>query len=186
MVQNLFGISDFKEGERVVSVVRHHWFVLFREVFGLAILFLAPFFVIPIAFGIAVQGGSLPTMPGGVVIFFASLWTLVIWNLLFARWTDYYYDIWIITNRRVVDIDQRGLFQRSTATLLTLDHIQDLEAGLNGIIGNLLNFGNVTIQTAAAKREFIIEEVTDPNGVVRIIEEAQREHKKVSASSHTV
>lgn len=185
MQNNIFGLSDFKDNERVVAVVRHHWFVLFREAFGLVVLFLAPFFVIPMAFGIAVQGGSLPQMSGGVVIFFASLWTLVIWNLLFARWTDYYYDIWVITNQRVVDIDQKGLFNRSTATILTLNHIQDLEAELSGVIGNLLNFGNVTIQTAAAKREFIIEEVANPNSVVRIIEAAQRENAPSPTSVHS-
>jgi len=184
MAINPFGLSDFKEGEKVVAVVRHHWFVLLREVFGLFVLFLAPFFIIPMAFGIAVQGGGLPALSGGVVIFFASLWTLVIWNFLFSRWTDYYYDIWVITSRRVVDIDQQGLFKRNTATLLTLNHIQDIEAQLSGVIGNLLNFGNVTIQTAAAKREFIIEEVANPNGVVKIIQEAQRESVKAPEGTH--
>ncbi|MES2135349.1 MAG: hypothetical protein V4449_03865 [Patescibacteria group bacterium] len=183
---NPFGLNDFKENEQVVAIVRHHWFVLLREVFGLVILFLAPFFVIPIAFAIAVQGGTVPPVPGGVVIFFASLWTLVLWNLLFVRWTDYYYDIWVITNHRIVDIDQKGLFNRSTATLLTLDHIQDIEAQLNGIIGNLLNFGNVTIQTAAAHREFIFEEVASPNGVVHTIRDAQNQGKHSAGSAHSV
>ncbi len=185
MANNPFGLNDFKDNEQVVAIIRHHWFVLLREVFGLIILFLAPFFLIPIAFGIAVQGGNVPAISGGVVIFFGSLWTLVIWNLLFARWTDYYYDIWVITNRRVVDIDQKGLFNRSTATLLTLDHIQDIEAELNGVIGNLLNFGDVTIQTAAAHREFIFQEVSSPNGVVKIIRDAQHESQKELGSLHS-
>lgn len=175
MSDNIFGISDLKEDEQIVAIVRHHWWVLFREVVGIVFLFILPFFILPMFFAFSTQNGTPPSVPGGVVIFFACLWTLMLWHLLFVRWTDYYYDIWVITNRRVVDIDQQGLFKRSTATLLTLDHIQDIEASLNGVIGNIFNFGNVTVQTAAARREFIIEEVPSPNGVVKMIQEAKHQ-----------
>jgi len=176
-----YGIVDFKEEERVIAVVRHHWFVLLRDVIGVLILFLLPFFIIPLVWGATVASGAVPSIPGGVVLFFGAMWTLLMWNLLFVRWTDFYYDIWVITNFRIVDIDQRGLFQRSSATLLTLDHIQDLEAELSGVVGNVLNFGNLTVQTAAAKREFLINEVPDPNGVVKIIREAQAEHARLGS-----
>lgn len=179
MVYNTLGLHDFREGERVISIVRHHWFVLFREVFWLAVLFLAPFFLIPVAFGIAVQGGSLPPVPGGVVIFFASLWTLIIWHMLFARWTDYYYDIWVITNWRIIDIDQKGFFNRTVATLLTLDHIEDIETEVQGVVGSLLNFGNLQVQTAAAHLEFRITDIPNPTAVERSIRGAQEEKIRV-------
>ena len=179
MSYNPFELKDFRDGERVVMLVRHHWFVLFREVFWLGILFIAPFFLIPIAFGISAQGGGLPSVPPGVVIFFASLWTLIIWHLLFARWTDYYYDIWIITNWRIIDIDQIGFFNRNVATLLTLDHIQDIETHVDGIVGTILNFGNIKVQTAAAKAEFLMSEIPNPVGIEKIIREAQEEKIRV-------
>lgn len=179
MIYNTLGLHDFREGERVITIVRHHWFVLFREVFGLVILFLAPFFLIPIAFGIAAQGNSLPPVPGGVVIFFASLWTLILWHLLFARWTDYYYDIWVITNWRIIDINQKGFFNRTVATLLTLDHIEDIETEVTGIIGSLLNFGSIQVQTAAAHVEFHIDDIPNPTEVERTIRSAQEEKIRV-------
>lgn len=177
--QHHYGIADFKDRERIVGVVRHHWFVLLRDVIGVVILFLLPFFLVPLVYALGVAGGTVPAIPGGVVLFFGSLWTLLMWNVLFTRWTDFYYDIWVITNRRIVDIDQQGLFKRNIATLLTLDHIQDLEAELAGVFGNILNFGNLTVQTAAARREFLISEVPDPNGVVKLIRDAQAESKRV-------
>jgi hypothetical protein len=185
MAVNPFGIGDFKERERVVAVIRHHWFVLFRDVFGIAILFFLPFFIIPIFWAIAVQGGSVPGMSGGVVLFFASMWALLMWNFLFTKWTDYYYDIWVITNWRIVDIDQVGLFKRNVATILTLDHIQDVEAQTSSVMGTFLNFGNVTVQTAAAKREFIILDVPNPNNVVQLIREAQAEKAQIFGSQST-
>ncbi|MBX9765390.1 hypothetical protein K2X83_01995 [Patescibacteria group bacterium] len=175
MENHHYGITDFKSDERVIAVIRHHWFVLFRSVFGIALLFVLPFFILPIFWAIAVQGGSAPGIPGGVVLFFSSMWALIMWNFLFSKWTDYYFDIWVITNMRIVDIDQKGLFKRNVATLLNLDHIQDITFELMGVIGNLLTFGNITIQTAAVHREFRMTEVPAPGRVVQTIREAKIE-----------
>ncbi len=173
------GLHDFREGERVVTVVRHHWFVLFRETAGLVILFFVPFFLIPLAFSFALQGNAVPAIPGGAVLFFSCLWTLIIWHMLFARWTDYYYDIWVITNWRIIDIDQKGFFNRNVSTLLTLDHIEDVETQTTGIIGSLLNFGHIQVQTAAAQRAFNIDDVPNPNDVERVLRNAQEEQIRV-------
>lgn len=185
MAVNPFGIGDFKEHERVVAVIRHHWFVLFRDVFGVAFLFFLPFFVIPLFWSIAVQAGSVPSVPGGVVLFFASMWALLMWNFIFTKWTDFYYDIWVITNWRIVDINQIGMFKRSVATILTLDHIQDVEAQTHSVIGTFLNFGNIQVQTAAAHREFSMLDVANPTSVVQIIREAQAEKAKIFGSQST-
>ncbi len=179
-----YGIADFKERERVVAVVRHHWFVLFRDILGILILFLLPFFFVPFVWASLAQSAGA-AVSGGVVLFFGAWWTLLMWNFLFARWTDYYYDIWVITNWRIVDIDQQGLFKRNTATLLTLDHIQDVEAQLQGVFGNVLNFGHVQVQTAATQREFSMDDVANPGRVVEIIREALAEKSKVFGAQLT-
>ncbi|MBI3574014.1 hypothetical protein HY090_03105, partial [Candidatus Kaiserbacteria bacterium] len=107
-MQTVLGFKDFREGERIVAIIRHHWWVLLRSLIGIAILFVLPFFLAPLVFGFAAQGGTTPQISGGVVLFFSAAWALIMWNFLFARWTDYYYDIWIITNWRIIDIDQQG------------------------------------------------------------------------------
>ena len=179
MAHNIFGIGDFHEKERVVAVIRHHWFVLLRELIGIGILFALPFFMIPLFWSFAVSSGTVPPVSGGVALFFGAFWALIMWNFLFTKWTDFYYDIWVITNSRIVDIDQQGLFKRSVATMLNLNHIQDIESQLDGVLGNILNFGNVAVQTAAAKREFLISEVENPTHVAQIIREAQHEREIV-------
>ncbi|MDE2079226.1 MAG: hypothetical protein KGI73_02460 [Patescibacteria group bacterium] len=184
-MKTVLGFHDFRDEERVVAIVRHHWWVLFRDIFGLVIMFLVPFFLIPIAFAIVTQGGtSAPAIPGGVILFFAAAWTLIIWNLLFARWTDFYYDIWIITNWRIIDIDQHGFFHRDVSTLLTLDHIEDIEASVKGIIGSLLNFGHVQVQTAGTQDVFDIDDVPNPPSVDQMIREAQEEQIRTFGMSH--
>ncbi|MEK9176848.1 MAG: hypothetical protein AAB923_00975, partial [Patescibacteria group bacterium] len=144
-----FGVTLFKDtrpGEHVIAVIRRHWFVLVREMLGLVLLFFIPFVMVPILFGTLTQGGTAE-VSGGVVLFFSALWTLIMWNITFMRGTDYYYDVWILTSHRIVDIDQRGLFQRDIATLFDLNHIEDVKTILSGVVGNVLNFGKIQIQT---------------------------------------
>lgn len=181
-MQTVLGFSDFRDQERVVAVVRHHWWVLFREVFVLCILFILPFFLVPLVYLFASQGGTVTAVPGGAVLFFSAAWTLIMWNLIFARWTDFYFDTWVITNWRIIDIDQQGFFKRNVATLLTLDHIEDIETSTNGIVGSLLNFGHVQVQTAAAVDEFNIDDVPNPAGVDQMIRTAQEEQIRIFGS----
>jgi membrane protein YdbS with pleckstrin-like domain len=179
MAGSTLGLRDFKEGEQVILVVRHHWFVLLREVFGIALLFILPFFLLPMVFAFSAQTGNAPHIPGGMVLFFGSLWTLVMWHILFERWTDYYYDIWVVTSFRIIDIDQKGFFHRTIATMLTLDHIEDIETEEKGIFGSVLNFGSIQVQTAAARVQFRMPDVPNPNSIERVIRSTQAEHIKL-------
>jgi uncharacterized membrane protein YdbT with pleckstrin-like domain len=60
---------------------------------------------------------------------------------------NYYLSLQIVTNQRIVDIDQKGLFNREVNEL-PLANIQDVSHKLNGFLGTIFNFGNVIIQTA--------------------------------------
>lgn len=170
MDHTFLGIKDMRQDEKIVAVVRHHWFVFFRTVIGLLLLFFIPFLVMPIVLAYVAQGGT--SIPTGLGFFFAAFWSLFLWHLLFARWTDYYFDIWVVTSERIVDIDQKGFFKRNVATLVNYDRVEDVQFELNGIFGNILNFGHVQVQTAAAEREFIMEEVANPQKLERLIHQA--------------
>lgn len=166
-------LKDFKSDERVLTVARKHWFVFFIQILGLIILFIIPFFFIPFLTIFIAAGGGPVTIPSGYGIFFASMWALVLWQMLFARWTDYYYDIWIITNWRIIDIEQKGFFKRNVATLLNLDHIEDITTEIGGVFGTFLNYGTLMVQTAAAKTEFFMPNIANPREIDRTIRKAQ-------------
>ncbi len=170
-------LKDPRQGEKVVAVIRHHWWVLLREVIGLAFLFIVPVIVVPF---VLASSNVLSGAVAGAGTFFFAFWALIIWHLLFTRWTDYYYDMWIITNSRIVDIDQQGLFRRDIATLLDLDHIQDINTKTAGVIPTLLGFGNVEFQTAGSKREFEITEVPSPQRIEKIVRAAQAERGRTN------
>src|SRR3989344_268213 len=169
MDQQHYGIKDFKPGETILAAVRHPWFVFFRDTIGILVLFFIPFLAIPVLTTFITAGGGPVGVPTGFGFFFGSLWTLFLWHMLFAKWTDYYFDIWVVTSMRIIDIDQKGFFHRDIATMVNYDRVEDVQFTLIGVIGNILNFGHVQVQTAAAEREFIMEEVANPERIERLI-----------------
>ncbi len=93
--------------------------------------------------------------------FFYSLWILIVWILFFIEFTDFALDSWIVTNERIIDIDQRSLFNREVSTL-RLDTIQDITTETTGVLFTLLKIGEIHVQTAASEREFVIKDVAHP------------------------
>jgi uncharacterized membrane protein YdbT with pleckstrin-like domain len=89
-------------------------------------------------------------------------------NMFFVGWLDYYLDAAIITNERIVDIDQNGLFNR-TVSELHFSKIQDATGMCQGILQNVLDFGDVHVQTAGAAREFNIDKVPRPYKIAKLI-----------------
>jgi hypothetical protein len=79
----------------------------------------------------------------------------------FYSWTVWVLDIWIVTDRKFVDIEQKTLFHRQVSTL-TLEKVQDVTVQVDGIFATWLDFGTVTVQTAGQEREFVIHGIRRP------------------------
>jgi len=157
---------SFEPNEEVVFAVRKHWFVLIGETAFLIFMIAVPFAAHGIfaKTGLSVVFAEMFGNTNALSLVFTSLWFLLVWVIFFVVWTDYYLDILILTNTRIIDIEQKGLFSREVSTF-RLDRIQDISVDVHGIIPTLLNFGDVHIQTAGEGREFIAKGVPKPNKV---------------------
>lgn len=155
-----------QEGERIDIKARKHWFILFRNSFGIFIVYLFPF--IGWIFLTSNAGVSFPQVNSSLLVFLSSTWTLFIWAKFFSIWTDYYLDIWIVTDSRIVNIDQKGLFNREVSTL-RMERIQDVTYEIRGIIATVFDFGDVHVQTAGESEEFLIKGIARPEYVKRKI-----------------
>jgi len=169
---------DIEHNEHRVLEVRKHWFALMNH-------FLAAFFaaVLPplLVAGVNSFTNSLGIAGNDTValLFVYTLWLMLIWLWLFFEWTDYYLDVWIITDQKVISVDQQRLFVREISTL-QLDKIQDVTVEVKGIIPTIFHFGDILIQTAGEKREFVMLQIAEPQKVrdriVHVIEQYNREH----------
>ncbi len=165
----------FTEGEEKRLEIHKHWFVFFVQALGLIILFILPFIFIPIAGSLIQQGGAAVAISAGIVLFLSALWSLVMWCKLFAIWTDYYLDVWIVTNRRIIDIDQIAFFHRDISTILELGKIEDVKTGQHGFFSTLLDYGDIQVQTAGTRDEFVMHGIAHPRSVEQVVRQAMRE-----------
>jgi len=163
-------LSDYftqtlKDDEAVVAVIRKHWITLAFP----AIL--------------AVVGVGL--LIGFIDVFFrtavgSGTWlALLAFVLAFAgyRWVVHYFDSFIITDLRIIDIDQTGLFRR-TVSETTFDKVQDVTYSVVGFAATALDYGTVTVQTAGAETKIELDHVPGPRQVQEIVVEAQQLFRK--------
>lgn len=143
------------ENEKILLVMRKHWFVMLRTVILFIILLLAPSAVLT-ALPFFTQNADYEMLEP-VVNLFLSMYIMALLVLLFLFWMDYYLDMWIITSDRVIDVEQKGLFNRTIGEI-PIKHVQDVTLEVEGFIETLLKFGTIRIQTAG-EREFRINDV---------------------------
>lgn len=162
--------------EKMVYFLRRHPITLSGVVLGYILVVLLPFFAgsflanarpdiiqDPVLFPILVLGGSL---------FF-----LFCWLFLFQVFLDYYLDVWVVTNKRILNITQTGLFHRQVSEL-RLYRVQDATASLNGFWNTFFNYGEIEIQTAGERTRFVFEDISNPQDVSkRIMQLAEIDRK---------
>ena len=99
-----------------------------------------------------------------------------------------YCPVWIVTNERIIDIEQRGLFRRTTSEL-HLAAIQDVTSDVHGILQIGLDYGDVFIQTAGETGRFNFKNIPHPEKikqrVLQLVDEDRKRHKVSDPQSGT-
>jgi hypothetical protein len=90
-------------------------------------------------------------------------------------WTNYRLDTLVVTNRRIIDIDQLGLFARNISEL-RLENIEDITIDIPGFIASWLNYGDIVLQTAAEQDKFTFRGISHPEAAKNFISERSEEH----------
>jgi len=141
--------------EKILTSVRKHWFVVLKTVVVFVILVLIPPLVL--TFLPLLTAGLNPEIVEPLINFFLSLYIITLFLFFFLFWMDYYLDMWVITDRRIIAVEQKGLFRRETSEI-PLYRVQDITIEISGIIETFLKFGTIRIQTAG-EREFTINDI---------------------------
>jgi len=161
------------QDEKILFIARKHWFVFVKEAVALFFLLCAPFLIILVLkllntkYDIKIHGDVVV-----LFIFLSSVFLLFIWVSIFVIWTDYCLDILIVTNMRIVEVEQKGFFSRELSTF-RLENVQDITAESNGMIQTFLGFGTIHVQTAGEDRDFIMRGVPKPFELKNFISQLQ-------------
>lgn len=162
---------ELEPGEHVVLNVRTHPFVLAMQLLPFGLFLFLPTLIGSFLTYIAhVSGGAafVIDIPAHTDRFLSGVWYLILWVGAFSVLTRYQLTVWVITNIRIVDIRQYSFFNREVSSFL-LVRVQDITTEVSGIIGTLVGFGRLSVETAGKDEDFRMEGISVPEQVRDVI-----------------
>jgi uncharacterized membrane protein YdbT with pleckstrin-like domain len=149
-MDKIFTFSGQRQGERVLSAVKNHPFVLFFPGLKAVVVLVA---------GISVYL-FWPSQYSGMVILIAIL---VAFAIFFRAYFDYSQSVLVITNQRVINVDQNGFWKRKI-TETEINKIQDVSSETSGLFRTMLKFGDLVIRTAGVSQgsEIVAKNIANP------------------------
>lgn len=151
--------------EKIFLLLRRHWFGYVSFII-IGLIMSIPLIVL-FVYRISFSQDFSPVLLN-ILILAASAYLLFIIALLLFGFIDYYLDVYIVTNERIVDIEQSGFFRRKISEL-HLHQIQDVNAQVKGAFATMLHYGDIHIQTAGERENFIFKAVPNPYRISKII-----------------
>lgn len=161
---------NLEKDEYIIFEVRKHWFTLIAPGLFIVIAAIIPIFVYSLASILPIQIESEYNLTILFLILYL-FWIIVLWVAAFMIWTDYFLDVWIVTNKNLIDVDQKGVFHREISTT-RLSRIQDVNCEVKGLFQTFLTFGDLTIQNAGTNDRFKIVGIDNPISVREKLEKA--------------
>lgn len=158
--------------EKLLAAERRHWLPIALESASLLVAALLP---LSLLIGTElVPAGAVATVNEyrSFLWFLYTVWLLGLWMVFAISLTNYYLDVLLITNRRVIDVEQLGLFSRDVAEL-HLENIVDLHVEIKGFVASFFNYGNLYLQTSSERPQFSMNNVPDPHRVQEMISKAR-------------
>lgn len=148
---------ELNQNENLIRIVRRH-----------PVTFLLPIFKAGLLLFIIGGGGywilkvykndfkELAIIAGFI---FASLY-------LFFKWLTWSTTVFIITNERVIDINRKGMFNK-TVTEAEFRNIQEVLYEINGLIATLFKVGNVLVKTLEGT--IAMQGIYKPENIYKIV-----------------
>jgi membrane protein YdbS with pleckstrin-like domain len=136
------------EGEDVVEVLRQHGLAKVHLVVIASVLILLPVFFMYYFFSIGNIG--------------VALWiSLIVLGVFFSyrEWYLWNHNVFILTNKKVVDIDQKGLFNKVVSEI-PYTKVVDVSYSTKGVINALFGFGEIHLKTSIPDLSLKIEYVS--------------------------
>jgi hypothetical protein len=163
--------SEQDEAEEIYLAARPHWINNLSWVILATLMLFVPIFFKYFSF--------LNFFPVQYQLSALLFWYIITFIYAFERFLSWYFNLFLVTNHRVVDIDFNNLLNKHFATA-NLNMIQDVSSSVRGVFGTFFNFGDVLIQTASEKNQINFERVPNPEKIIKLLKELRdlEEQKK--------
>lgn len=170
----------YEEGEQEVLTIRKHWIVYVENfllhVFGCAIFIASAMYLSSRGAWNGMLGSDASI--GSMIL---VMFVLIFWASFFFFWTKDYFDVWHVTDRHIVAINQKEMFDREEM-FLAIDKIQDIQFQKEGLLSMLFGYGTLQVQSAGAEQKFSIQTVSRVEDACRSLIEIRDGAKAVPAA----
>jgi len=158
---DVFNFEERDNEEEILLVARPHWFTNLSWILISSLMLIAPALLkfIPIINEIPTKYTSLGTL----------VWYLLTFAIIFENFLSWYFDVFIITDKRIIDIDFNNLLDKKFSEA-KLSMIQDVTSRVSGLGQTMFNYGTIYIQTAAEVSYITFEKVPHPEKIIKILQ----------------
>ena len=166
----------FRPDEKIIAVYRRHPVTLIFEIAPLVL------FALVIIAGALFGGVFIPakfSVLYPLILFLAVFFLHLFWIAVFIMLADFFLDVWILTDQRIIAVEQKSLFSRVVSEC-SLSKIQDTSIEIHGFIPTILHYGNLTVRTASEHEDFIFKNVARPNSVSEEIARTAKKFGKIT------
>lgn len=155
-------MENMRPWEVVVSVIKRHWIVyVILSVFFLLAIFISFSIYLLLWFN-----------------FLSNMINIVFWQFfwvfLYIQWLNHDLDMYVVTNNRVVWIEQISFLNR-TVTECNLWQVQEVNSQTSWLFANILNYGTLSIQTAwnqtTLKMDFCPDAMQQSRKLLNVVDE---------------
>ncbi len=170
--------ADQMDDEEVLFVFRKHPVVMRK---GLIISMLA--LLIGPLYTLALTYSRPPEQYPSTQFFFTSLLISFVLSavIFFPFWIGWFYSVFIVTDQRLIQITQKGLFHRAVVDI-GLPQIQMVNYEIAGLQETLLGFGTIMMQTYLG--DLIIHDVHHPAKIQKKLLGILREQGVLTANNY--
>lgn len=152
-----------REGEKVIFLFRRHILTARKGLFFLLAM---------------VVVGFVP-----MLIWRGDSWTFFVWlgflGVGFLGWGYaymlWYFSVYVVTNERIRQISQKGLFKKSVVDL-GLDKVQSISYSVPGIFGGMFRYGTILVQTMVG--DLVVSSVSKPEKVYNKLQNVMKKVEK--------
>jgi len=157
-------------------MARRHWFFVAISLLKPLLLGLAPWLI---AFALAFFNLSPVNTQAFSTLFWYFSWlfwfSCFCWGVLI--WLDWYLDLWVLTNQKIIDIQQMGLFKRLIMTY-GIENIQGVSVKTEGPLAVFFKYGDAEIKIAGQADAVTFKRIPQPQTAQDKILQAHQEYLK--------
>lgn len=154
-------------GETVLLLLRKHWITNIVWIFTSLVFIITPIIFFPVLI-LNINLDQYISM--SAISFISIFWYLITFTYIYVNFLLWSFNVWIVTNERVIDIVFINLLNKKYAET-RIAKIEDITMRTGGFIRSVMDFGDVHVQTAAKEAVFLFSAVPHPEKIVRILNE---------------